>query len=65
MAKIKWQWAGHVARLDRERWAHSAGCPQKSWVDDIREGAGYRWVYIAQTRETSKGDLRMGETYIQ
>lgn len=73
-AKMKWQWAGHLARLDTDRWAHkitvwrprqtkrSMGRPQKRWVDDIKRVAGRNWLSTARNRETWK---RMRETYIQ
>ena len=62
IAKAKWQWAGHVARGDQEKWTtklmqwrprtsrRSAGRPQKRWVDDIKEVTGPMWQKKAQDR---------------
>lgn len=74
MAELKWQWAGHVARLDKSRWTYkithwrprttkrSVGRPQRRWLDDIKEHAGNRWFQIAQDR-TAWRNLK--EAYVQ
>ena len=57
-AKLKWQWAGHIARQDSLRWTkflkwrpwedrRSVGRPQKRWADDIAAIGGKRWLQIA------------------
>ena len=74
VAKMKWRWAGHVARYDDNRWTRrilewrpretvrSVGRPQKRWEDDIRVVAGKQWMRLARDRERWK---QLGETYIQ
>jgi hypothetical protein len=74
IAKLKWQWAGHVARQDSERWSpiilnwrpwsnkRGVGRPQKRWIDDIVQVAGRGWQRIAQDRGQWK---KMEETYVQ
>ena len=74
IAKAKWQWAGHVARGDQEKWTtklmqwrprtsrRSAGRPQKRWVDDIKEVTGPMWQRKAQDRAQWK---TLGETFVQ
>ena len=51
IAKLKWQWVGHIGRQDRERWTikiimwrprdtkRKVGRPQKRWLDDIKNVA--------------------------
>ena len=48
VAKKKWRWAGHIARMEHSRWTRrllewrprannrSRGRPPKQWIDDIR-----------------------------
>lgn len=74
VAKMKWRWAGHIARYDDNRWTRrvlewkpretkrNLGRPQKRWVDDIRAVAGRQWMRLARDRERWK---QLGETYIQ
>ncbi|CAH2237352.1 jg12066 [Pararge aegeria aegeria] len=62
VAKLKWQWAGHIARRTDGRWGlkvlewrpragkRSVGRPQTRWTDDIRRVAGSRWRQAAQDR---------------
>ena len=61
--RLKWKWAGHVARLQDERWAKRVtswrgpvgqrlrGRPLTRWQDDIVGLAGHSWTKIAQSRE--------------
>ncbi|XP_044755023.1 uncharacterized protein LOC123313977 [Coccinella septempunctata] len=74
IAESKWQWAGHVARLDKSRWSYkitywrprttkrSVGRPQKRWLDDVKEHAGNRWFQIAQDRTVWRN---LKEAYVQ
>ncbi|CAH2268389.1 jg15843 [Pararge aegeria aegeria] len=55
VAKLKWQWAGHIARRTDGRWGlkvlewrprtgkRSVGRPPTRWTNDIRRIAGSRW----------------------
>ncbi|CAH2218259.1 jg1382 [Pararge aegeria aegeria] len=55
VAKLKWQWAGHIARRTDGRWGfkvlewrprtgkRSVGRPPTRWTDDIRRFAESRW----------------------
>ncbi|CAH2258541.1 jg12373 [Pararge aegeria aegeria] len=61
--KLKWKWAGHVARLTDHRWTKTVttwrgppgkryrGRPCTRWDDDIKKIAGPQWIQIAQDRE--------------
>lgn len=74
VARLKWQWVGHVARQDYNRWTsrivhwrpwghkRGIGRPQKRWLDDIKLLAGTRWFQVAQDRRRWK---HMEEAYIQ
>ena len=74
VAKLKWQWTGHVARQNIDRWPNKItnwrpwgrkrkiGRPQKRWKDDIREISGRNWVGVAQDRDQWK---LLEEYYIQ
>ncbi|CAH2232087.1 jg4761 [Pararge aegeria aegeria] len=55
VAKLKWQWAGHIAAgmatpsipaTD----TRSVGRPRTRWTDDIRRVAGSRWRQAVQDR---------------
>ncbi|CAH2232405.1 jg20998 [Pararge aegeria aegeria] len=62
VAKLKWQWAGHIARRTDGLWGlkvlewrprtgkRSVGRPQTRWTDDIRREAGSRWRQAAKDR---------------
>ncbi|XP_023946281.2 LINE-1 reverse transcriptase homolog [Bicyclus anynana] len=64
--KLKWSWAGHVARCSDQRWTikttkwigpqgkRNVGRPQKRWADDIIATAGKSWMTIAREREKWK-----------
>nr|XP_034833605.1 uncharacterized protein LOC117990222 [Maniola hyperantus] len=61
--KLKWKWAGHVARLKDQRWTtkvtlwrgprgkRSRGRPLTRWEDEILRTAGPKWDRIAQDRD--------------
>ncbi|CAH2088198.1 unnamed protein product [Euphydryas editha] len=61
--KLKWSWAGHVARCTDQRWTlkstkwigpqgnRKVGRPKKRWADDIVPIAGKNWMQVAQDRE--------------
>ena len=73
VAKLKWSFAGHVARTTDQRWTkrlvewrpredrRSRGRPPTRWSDDIRRLAG-DWLRKAQDRD---GWRNMGEAYVQ
>ena len=73
-AKLKWEWAGHVARMHHERWAkivthwtpegghRRRGRPRRRWCDDLVVFAGQTWTDIAQNREVWKEN---GEAFAQ
>ncbi|KAM0735271.1 LINE-1 retrotransposable element ORF2 protein [Formica fusca] len=73
VARLKWQWAGHVAR-DNIKWTktlmqwrpresrRSVGRPQLRWRDDIQRHAGKNWIQTAQERTTWK---EKEEAYVQ
>ncbi|CAG9793426.1 unnamed protein product [Diatraea saccharalis] len=60
--KLKWKWAGHVARYNDKRWTliatrwrgptgkRNVGRPFKRWKDDIVETAGKDWLLKAKDR---------------
>ncbi|CAH2230549.1 jg8877 [Pararge aegeria aegeria] len=61
-AKLKWKWAGHIARRTDVRWGskvlewrprtskHSVGRPPTRWTEDIKRVAESRWKQAAQDR---------------
>ena len=61
--KLKWRWAGHVARTTDDRWTIRAtvwpgpagyrrrGRPLARWVDDITHIAGRDWLRVASNRD--------------
>lgn len=61
--KLKWKWAGHVARLQDGRWSKRVtiwsgppgkryrGRPLTRWQDEISKIAGVTWIRKAQNRE--------------
>lgn len=73
VARLKWQWAGHVAR-DNLKWTktlmqwkpwesrRSRGRPQTRWREDIQRHAGKNWIQTAQERTTWK---QLEEAYVQ
>ncbi|CAH2208809.1 jg575 [Pararge aegeria aegeria] len=74
VAKLKWQWAGHIARRTDGRWVlkvlewrprtgkRSVGRPPTRWTDDIRRVAGSRW---RQTAQDSVLWNSLQKTYVQ
>ncbi|KAJ8706908.1 hypothetical protein PYW07_012986 [Mythimna separata] len=73
IAKLKWQWAGHIAcRTDGRRgrkvlewWPctgrRSVGRPPTRWTDVLARVAGIRWMRDAQDRSLWR---RLGEAYV-
>ena len=63
---LKWRWAGHVVRLNHNRWAHTTtlwdprngsrgpGRPATRWADDMRRQAGNLWTRAAKDRKAWK-----------
>ncbi|GBP17400.1 Putative uncharacterized transposon-derived protein F52C9.6 [Eumeta japonica] len=63
LQKLKWRWAGHVARLSDNRWTRKTmqwtgplvqrrrERPNARWVDDIIKVAGTQWLRAAENRE--------------
>ncbi|GBP46289.1 Putative uncharacterized transposon-derived protein F52C9.6 [Eumeta japonica] len=61
--KLKWKWAGHVARLIDQRWTlkatlwrgpqgrRSRGRPLTRWEDETKRTVGPNWIQIAQNRD--------------
>ncbi|CAH2083788.1 unnamed protein product [Euphydryas editha] len=61
--KLKWKWAGHVARLEDDRWTSRItkwkgpygkrlqGRPHTRWEDEIIKIAGPCWPQVAQDRD--------------
>ncbi|CAH2237936.1 jg4630 [Pararge aegeria aegeria] len=57
VAKLKWQWAGHIVRRRDGRWGpkvlewqprngkRSVGRPPTRWTDDIKRVAGSRGIW--------------------
>ena len=72
--KQKWKWAGHVARLDDNRWTQrvtewqpregrrSRGRQRKRWRDDLVQLKGVTWRHDAQHRQRWRSDV---EGYFQ
>ena len=72
--KLKWKWAGHVARFTDNRWTkrctdwrprngyRTRGRPTTRWHDDIAKHKGFTWSREAQNRENWRFDA---EGYIQ
>ncbi|CAG4968657.1 unnamed protein product [Parnassius apollo] len=74
ISKLKWQWAGHIARRTDNRWGRkvlewqprtgrrSVGRPPTRWSDDLVRYAGSRWMQVAQDRALWH---YLGEAYVQ
>ncbi|CAK1604107.1 unnamed protein product [Parnassius mnemosyne] len=66
ISKLKWQWAGHIARRTDNRWGRKVlewqprhmkrkrGRPCRRWEDDIKAIAGGIWTRTAKDREEWK-----------
>ena len=73
IASLKWNWAGHIARMTDDRWTKAifqwrppktrpTGRPPERWTNDIIKIAGKKWQQVAVDREEWR---RKGEAYIQ
>ena len=74
VAKLKWKWAGHLARMtDRRRTRRVTDCTYEGrvrnvgrqklrWKDDIEDTAGSAWIRTAQDRDNWHA---LGEAYAQ
>ena len=63
ITKAKWKWAGHVARMNDNRWTvrctewqvrhgkRSRGRPKRRWHDDIQQWQGATWSRKAKDRQ--------------
>ena len=63
ITKLKWKWAGHVARMKDNRWTvrctewqvrdgkRSKGRPKRRWRDDIQQWLGATWSRKARDRQ--------------
>ena len=63
MTNTKWKWAGHVARMNDNRWTvrctewhvrngeRSRGRPRRRWHDDIQQWQGATWSRKARDRQ--------------
>jgi endonuclease/exonuclease/phosphatase family metal-dependent hydrolase len=72
--KLKWQWAGHVARMNDNRWTkivtewipidkkRKPGRPTTRWEDEIANHLGVTWMREASNR---KQWCQHGEAFIQ
>lgn len=61
--KLKWRWAGHIARLSDDRWTirvtswpgppgqRKRGRPIARWTDDIVQIASTSWMRVAKDRD--------------
>ncbi|XP_026331462.1 uncharacterized protein LOC113238829 [Hyposmocoma kahamanoa] len=62
-AKLKWKWAGHLARRDDGRWTKAVtgwwprdakrprGISPTRWIDDIKVIVGNHWTRLARDRK--------------
>ncbi|PZC82838.1 hypothetical protein B5X24_HaOG209623 [Helicoverpa armigera] len=74
ISKLKWQWAGHIARRANGRWGRkvlewrphtskrSVGRPPTRWTDDFIKVAGRRWMQVASNTYLWRSK---GEAYVQ
>lgn len=73
ISKLKWNWAGHVARMRDDRWTkrllewrprmdkRTRGRPPTRWSDDLKK-ISKNWMQTAQNRCKWK---KAGEAYVQ
>lgn len=74
VARLKWNWAGHLMRTEDGRWTRKAtewrprttkrnpGRPKTRWKDDIQKQAGTQWM----SRTSNRNQWRqIGEAYVQ
>lgn len=64
--KMKWQWAGHIARIIDKRWTvrtpkwtgplgkRNVGRPKKRWADGVISVAGEKWRIMAKNRKNGR-----------
>ncbi|CAH2241682.1 jg26982 [Pararge aegeria aegeria] len=76
VAKLTWQWAGHIVRRKDGRWGpkvlewkprtgiRSVGRPPTRWTDDIKRVAGSHWIQAARNRG-NRGFGTSYNTYVQ
>lgn len=62
--RLKWRWAGHVARMSDDRWtsrltswpgppgSRKVGRPFARWSDDLSKIAGKAWLSVAKNRHS-------------
>ena len=74
MTNTKWKWAGHVARMNDNRWTvrctewqvrngkRSRGRPRRRWHDDIQHWQGATWSRKARDRQQWR---ELAEGYFQ
>ena len=73
IASLKWNWAGHIARMTDDRWTQwilnwrppdtrLRGRPPERWTNDIKRVAGTKWQQQAMDRDKWRS---LGEAYIQ
>ena len=74
ITNTKWRWAGHVARMQDNRWTirttdwqvrkgrRPRGRPKMRWKDDIMKWQGATWTRIAKDRKKWK---ELTEGYFQ
>ena len=72
--KMKWRWAGHIARRTDGRWTTNVlqwiprekkrprRRPNVRWVDEIKRFSGATWMRISADRDMWK---EKGEAFIQ
>lgn len=71
--RLKWNWAGHVARMQNNRWTkrliewrpradkRSRDRPPTRWTDDIKRIVN-NWIHSAQNSQKWQ---EIGEAYVQ
>ena len=64
--QLKWQWAGHVARITDNRWTRAVtewlpldqkrkkARPKVRWEDDIKKYIGVTWMRVGRNRKAWK-----------
>lgn len=73
VSSLKWNWAGHIARMEDDRWTklildwrppttRPMGRPPERWTNSIKRVGGTKWQQAAMDRE---GWRSLGEAYIQ
>ena len=72
--KAKGHWAGHVARMDINKWARktiertprdrrrTSGRPKRRWRDDIEQKTGSKWMQVAQNRQEWKHMWKLSDS---